>query len=61
MVFHIRSNEPRGIQLTAVVPVIKSSKDEQVPPIVRMTGEVNLANKPAFRNFGDVDKECNDD
>lgn len=60
-VSHIHSNELRGIQLTTVVPVIKSSKDEQVPPIVWMTGKVNLANKPALWNFGDVDEECNDD
>lgn len=55
-----KGNKPRSIQLTTIVPVIECSKNEQMPPIVWVSREVNLANKPSFWNFRNVDEECDD-
>lgn len=45
-------------ELTAIVPVVESSQHEKVPPIVRMTGKIDFADKPTLWNFCNVDEEC---
>lgn len=40
------------------MPIVKSSKDKNVPPVVGMARKVNFTNKPALGNLTDVDEEC---
>lgn len=48
-------------QLTAIVPIVESSKNEKMPPIVGMASKVDLSCDPSFWYSENVNYESDDD